>query len=133
MIALVPPTRAVMQHAITWFEIPAANLERAAQFYAGVLGRELTRTTINGAELAVFPRDGQHAVGGCVTTLATLRPSEQGSLVYLHVGADLEAALERSRIAGARILVGKTALPNGLGHYAHIVDSEGNRVGLHAA
>jgi predicted enzyme related to lactoylglutathione lyase len=87
---------------------------------------------VNGDEIAVFPHDGQQGVGGCVTTMAAMRPSETGSLVYLHVGQDLDVALERSRSAGAQIVVGKTAVPGGLGHYAHIIDSEGNRVGLHA-
>jgi predicted enzyme related to lactoylglutathione lyase len=34
--------------------------------------------------------------------------------------------------AGGEIALPKTALPPGLGFFAHIIDSEGNRVGLHA-
>jgi hypothetical protein len=34
--------------------------------------------------------------------------------------------------AGGRVVQDRTLLPEGLGAFAHIVDSEGNRVGLHA-
>jgi hypothetical protein len=47
-------------------------------------------------------------------------------------GDEIDVALERSRSAGGQIVVGKTAVPGGLGHYALSIDSEGNRVGLHA-
>jgi predicted enzyme related to lactoylglutathione lyase len=50
--------------------------------------------------------------------------------VYLHAPA-IDAWLERVPAAGGRIVTGKTALPQGMGYFAHILDSEGNRVGLH--
>jgi predicted enzyme related to lactoylglutathione lyase len=34
--------------------------------------------------------------------------------------------------AGGKISLPRTALPEGMGFYAHILDTEGNRVGLHA-
>jgi predicted enzyme related to lactoylglutathione lyase len=34
--------------------------------------------------------------------------------------------------AGGRITLARTALPEGMGFFAHFVDCEGNRVGLHA-
>jgi predicted enzyme related to lactoylglutathione lyase len=51
--------------------------------------------------------------------------------VYLGVGS-LDTALERAQGAGGKVALPKTQLPEGMGAYAHIVDSEGNRVGLHA-
>lgn len=34
--------------------------------------------------------------------------------------------------AGGKVVTPKTALPEGMGYFAHFVDSEGNRVGLHS-
>lgn len=121
-----------MNTAITWFEIPAHDLNRAADFYAKVVGKQLTRETMGERELAVFPYERTSGVGGCVMTGAAFEPSASGSLVYLNVGEDLDAALTRVAHAGGKVALAKTALPNDMGHFAHIIDSEGNRVGLHA-
>ena len=70
-------------------------------------------------------------MGGCLIAADGHTPSPDGTLVYLGVAA-LDAALERARHVGGRVALPKTELPEGMGRYAHIVDSEGNRVGLHA-
>ena len=83
--------------------------------------------------MAVFPYERESGIGGCVVSMETLKPSATGSVVYLYVGKDLDAALERVWNAGGKVALEKTALPGDMGHFAHIIDSEGNRVGLHAA
>ena len=45
---------------------------------------------------------------------------------------DLVGRKQADRRAGGKVALPKTALPEGLGFFAHIIDSEGNRVGLHA-
>ena len=40
--------------------------------------------------------------------------------------------LARVVAEGGKIVEPKTALPPGMGHYAHFMDSEGNRIGLHS-
>jgi uncharacterized protein len=122
-----------MNNAITWFEIPTQDLNRAAGFYAQVVGTQLRRETMGPHEMAIFPYTAPAGVGGCLIATETFTPSTEGSLVYLHVGKDLDAALARTAKAGGKVALGKTALPGDLGHFAHIIDSEGNRVGLHAA
>ena len=57
------------------------------------------------------------------------RPSVQGSIVYLSV-ADLKPVLERAQKHGGDTLVPRTELPHGIGYFAQLRDSEGNRVGL---
>ena len=120
-----------MNSAVTWFEIPASDLDRAATFYAQVIGRQLERQTMGPMEMAVFPYEQASGIGGCVLKTDAVKPG-QGSIVYLHVGKDIDTALSRAERAGGRIAFQKTALPNDMGYYAHIIDSEGNRVGLHA-
>jgi len=120
-----------MNSAVTWFEIPAADLDRAATFYAEVIGHKLARQTMGPTEMAVFPYEPASGVGGCVLKTDAVKPG-QASVVYLHVGKDIDSALKRAEKAGGRVAFPKTALPNDMGHYAHIIDSEGNRIGLHA-
>jgi predicted enzyme related to lactoylglutathione lyase len=117
--------------AITWFEIPAKDLARATRFYETVLGAELKQEQMGPQKMALFP---YHApgVGGCITAGDGNQPSAHGNLVYLQAGASLKTALGRVERAGGRISLGETALPDGMGFFAHIIDTEGNRVGLHA-
>ena len=123
-----------MQHALNWFEIPVADLDRAIRFYEALTGRKLRREAFGGPgeELAVFEVDERVAVNGALLRSPDARPAAQGTMVYLNAGPRIDLWLERVPAAGGRVLVGKTALPPGMGFFAHILDSEGNRVGLHA-
>jgi hypothetical protein len=116
--------------AITWFEIPAKDLERAVWFYESVLQQELQRSTMGPAAMAVFPHQ-QPGIGGALTHAPNLNPAADGSVIYLRTQR-LDETLQRVTRAGGRVVLDKTALPDGLGAFAHIVDCEGNRVGLHA-
>ena len=117
---------------IAWFEIPAVNLDRAQRFYEAVLATSLKRETMGGAELALFAAD-EGGVAGCLQHSAEpVAPSADGTRVYLDAAPSLDAALGRVAGAGGRVVTAKTALPPGMGHFAHIEDVEGNVVGLHA-
>ena len=50
-----------------------------------------------------------------------------------NAGESLDSVLNRVAAAGGEIATPKTALLPGMGAFAHIIDTEGNRVGLHAA
>lgn len=118
--------------AITWFEIPVVDLARAQRFYETTLGRPLQREQMGPHPMAVFAYgDGQ--TGGCLMS-GTDRPAAPatGVTVYLSAEPSLDAALERATGAGGRVVQPRTALPEGLGAFAHVLDPDGNRVGLHA-
>jgi len=117
--------------AITWFEIPATDLARATKFYETVLGAELKAEQMGPMKMALFPYAAP-GVGGCLIAGEGNAPSTTGNLVYLQAGPSLKAALSRVERAGGRIALGATELPDGMGFFAHILDTEGNRVGLHA-
>ncbi len=121
------------QHnAVNWFEIPVQDLDRAQQFYESVFDAQLRRETMGPQVLAVFPYDNQ-GVGGCLLASDSLQPSAQGTLIYLNAAPSLDAALARVDNAGGKIALPRTELPPGMGCFAHIIDTEGNRVGLHAS
>src|SRR5262245_34918295 len=114
-------------NALHWFEIPAADLPRATRFYQTLLGKELKSETMGSEKLAIFPY-AQPGVGGCLIAGKAYAPAANGTVVYLPVEA-MDAALQRAARAGGKVALGRTALPDGMGFYAHIVDTEGNRVG----
>lgn len=123
-----------MRNACNWFEIPTADLASAQQFYETVLGRTLRREQYGPCEVAVFPHDNEEGAGGCLWSGggAEHPPGRLGTLVYLDCMPSLDAALARVEAAGGRIALPRQALPPGMGFFAHIVDREGNQVGLHA-
>ena len=125
-----------MQHtlnnAVKWFEIPVRHLATTQKFYEAVLGQPLRREEMGPHALAIFGYD-EAGVGGCLMSGADVpAPSSSGSLVYLNAEPSLDAVLARVAPAGGQVALGRTALPPGMGFFAHITDPEGNRVGLHA-
>jgi predicted enzyme related to lactoylglutathione lyase len=82
--------------------------------------------------LAVFPCV-EAGVGGCLLAGKHIpEPSSNGALVYLNATPSLDAVLARLEAAGGQIATPKIELPGDMGCFAHITDTEGNRVGLHA-
>ncbi len=123
---------ATVTHPIDWFEIPVRDMERAQRFYETLLAAPMHRETIGANTLAVFGSDPD-AVKGCLFAGPSAPPpSESGTLVYLNAQPTLDAVLARLPEAGGRVLTPKVQLPGDMGCFAHIADSEGNRVGLHA-
>ena len=121
------------RNALNWFEIPVTNLDRAQKFYETLLATTIRRETMGpGSELGVFTYDEPGVGGALMAGANALRPSDNGTLVYLDAGASLDAVLARVEAAGGRITTPKVQLPGDMGCFAHIADTEGNRVGLHA-
>ena len=117
--------------AVTWFEIPTLDFDRARTFYSAILETPLREERFGAARIAVFVHE-RPGVGGCLDEGSSSRPSADGTVVYLAANGRLDRTLELTIAAGGRIASPKVALPPGMGHVAHIIDSEGNRVGLHA-
>ncbi|MFT3812924.1 MAG: VOC family protein [Acidovorax sp.] len=118
--------------AINWFEIPCADLTRAQTFYERLLGRTLRRENFGGADMAVFPKS-EHATGGCLMASPAHRVApDAGVRIYLDCEPGVEAALARVGGAGGQVIDACAELPQGMGFIAHIRDTEGNTVGLHA-
>lgn len=120
-----------MDNAVNWFEIPAADFERAIRFYENVMTCKLERMTMGDAMMAMFPT-AESGVGGCVVSHPMMKPSPDGSCVYLNAGKDLAPALARVAPAGGSVVVPRTKISDEIGYFAVFIDSEGNRVGLHS-
>ena len=122
-----------MKSAITWFEIPTASLAAAQTFYETVLACKLRPEDMGPSKGAVFPYDGEGAVGGALLCGPSApKPGANGPLIYLDASPSLDDAVSRALAAGASLACPRVALPPGMGFFAHIIDLDGNRVGLHA-
>lgn len=120
-----------MTNAINWFEIPAADFERALRFYGAVLGASITRHKMGDADMGFLPAD-RDGVGGAIVAGPDAHPGPGGALVYLNANPDLSVALGRVTAAGGSVLVPKTEISPEFGFFALVKDTEGNVVGLHS-
>jgi uncharacterized protein len=113
----------------SWFEIPTTDFERAVTFYEAVFQVKMKRENMGG-DMAIFPGDEDAVNGALLAPQPGYAPSATGAAIYLNAGNDLQPLLDRAVKNGGKVIVQKTALPPGMGHFAHVRDSEGNRVGL---
>ena len=120
-----------MKNAVVWSESAVTDLRRATAFYEKLLDGKLKPETFGPFRIALFPHAAD-GVGGCLMHGEGYEPSAKGTLTYLAATPGIDAALERARVAGAKVLMPKTALPGNQGFIAPVADCEGNRIGLHA-
>ncbi len=111
-----------MKNAISWFEIPSADIDRAAKFYESIFGINL-----------IPLEDMMNQVGGAIVFSKDFhRPSlTDGPLIYLNGNPDVQHVLDKVESAGGKILVPKTQISPEYGYMAVIQDTENNRIGLH--
>lgn len=124
-----------MQNAISWFEIPATDLNRAQQFYEAIFGIQLIPMDMENIKMRMFPLDNMETgVGGAVVDSGGFhKPSAtDGPLIYLNGNPDLQQVLDKVEAAGGKIMVPKMEISPEYGFMAVIIDTEGNRIGLHS-
>jgi len=126
------PQQAQETKIAAWFEIPAADLDRAVRFYERILNVKLRREPFGPMELAIFPYT-RPATGGALARGEQFKPGETGTVVYLTAEPDLGTVTARVEPAGGKVLMPPVTIPNGMGVFTWIRDTEGNTVGLHAA
>jgi hypothetical protein len=120
-----------MANALNWFEIPVTDFARAKNFYEKVLGIVIDPMEMGPVTMGMLSTD-QNAVGGAIVQGDGGSPSKSGTLVYLNGGDDLTPMLARAEAAGGSVVVPKTEIGNDFGFFAHFIDTEGNKVGLHS-
>jgi uncharacterized protein len=119
-----------MRDAVSWFELPATELERAVAFYSTILGTRLGEIAeADDRRFAMFP--AEDGVSGAVVQGEGYVPSEEGALIFLNAGELLQPVVDRVEAAGGRVLLPRMDMGD-WGVAAFIVDTEGNRVALHA-
>jgi len=125
----------IFKNAISWFEIPATDIQRAQKFYESIFDFQMIPMDLQQIQMRMFPTtDMMNGVGGAICTSGGFHvPSEdKGPLIYLNANPDVQIVLDRIEGAGGRILVPKTQISPEYGFMAVFIDTEGNRVALHS-
>ncbi len=124
----------VFKNAISWFEIPTTNLDRAQKFYEAILDVKLTALDTPNIKMRMFPLEDMMGVGGALVYSAGFyTPSlTDGPLIYLNGNPDVQTILDRVEKAGGKIQVPKTQISPEYGYMAVINDTEGNRIAFHS-
>jgi predicted enzyme related to lactoylglutathione lyase len=121
-----------MNSHVKWFEIPAANFDRAVKFYAELLDVRLNVCDSGDEAMAFFPEAERNA-GGSISRAKDFTPSADGVLVYFDATGRMAALLRRVEACGGEVVAPQTVIgAEGRGSFALFKDTEGNRLGFHA-
>lgn len=124
-----------MKNPVSWFEIAVDDMARARAFYEAVFGAPLQDFALPDAEdeFAMFGTDyEQYGIGGMLYR-APKQSIMRGNGITLYFACE-DCAEEAARAAahGGKILQDKQEIGDGNGFCALILDTEGNRIGLHS-
>ena len=121
-------------NALNWFEVPVVDFDRAKKFYETIFDYQMPENQMGEARMGFFLHDFQSGkVGGAIVYRPGFHiPNKEGTLVYLNCQPDLQVVLNRVKGAGGTEVQPKTNIGEGLGYWALISDTEGNRVALHS-
>ncbi len=123
-------------NVVTWFEIPVTDIDRAQKFYETILDIKMVKRTDGDDEAVFFPFDPNviQATSGRVTGVLSKsernKPSANGTVVYINATPNIQDVLDRVEKAGGKVISPTIQIPPGF--IALIIDSEGNKVGLHS-
>ena len=115
----------ILNNRVVHFEIPAENPKRLANFYEELFGWKISKAEGVDYWIAQTGEEGELGIDGAITGREA---PEQVPINYVSVPS-LSEYLEKASKLGARVTVGKQAVP-GMGWFAHIVDLEGNPLGI---
>jgi hypothetical protein len=125
----------VQNHAISWFEIPVLDLDRAAAFYETVFSVQLIPMDLPNFQMRMFPvADPGNGIGGALVKAKDFyHPSStHGVLIYLNANPDVQTVLDKVVASGGSVSVPKTEISPEYGHMGVFIDTEGNRIAVHS-
>lgn len=113
---------------VVWFDLPVADLDRAAAFYRAVLGVTVEKQQFEQFTFCVI----EHDVGnGGLLIREPQNVTQAGILVYMNVDGRIRDAVAQAKAHGGKVLQDTHAIgPHGF--RAIVLDSEGNRIALHS-
>ena len=112
-----------------WVDIPVADLDRAAAFYAAVLDLKVHKQQFGDSEFCVL--DHENGNGGCLIPKPDEISSNNGILVYFNADGRIQDAVSKVESHGGQVL--QPVHPIGPhGFRSVVLDSERNRIALHS-
>ncbi len=119
-------------NSLNWFEIPASDIERSKKFYQTIFDIEMEDNNMGEAKMAFFPwQGGSGKATGAVVQSPDHKPSTDGAVVYLNANPAMDNVLAKVEAAGGQVLMPKMSIGEH-GNIAFIMDTEGNKVGIHS-
>jgi predicted enzyme related to lactoylglutathione lyase len=123
------------RNPIVWFEIYAADIQRAKSFYETLLGIELQHMPSPAEDefqMYGFPGgpDSPGASGALASMPGGEQPSGNGTIVYFGC-EDCAVEAGRAEAAGGSVMKEKFSI-GPYGFIALVNDTEGNVIGLHS-
>lgn len=124
----------MMHNAVSWFEIPTTDFERAKRFYSTIFDFEMPEMTFGPVRMGFLLHDREKGgIGGAIVHNSEFyRPHADGVKVYLNGGRDLSKVLDRVPGAGGEVVIPKRMISPEMGFMAMFKDSEGNTLALHS-
>ena len=127
-----------MKNAISWFEIPATDIDRAQKFYEAIFGIQMVPMDFQNFQMRMFPlEDPMNGVGGTIVKIDGndgfyVSSATDGPLLYLNGNPDVQNVIDKVEAAGGKVTVPKTKISDEYGYMAVFIDTEGNRVAVHS-
>lgn len=120
-------------NTLNWFEIPTVDIDRAKTFYEAIFAVTMFDMPLGDLKMSVFPGDQDNGkVCGALVQHEMYTPMNNGVLLYLNANPDIQTVIDRIEPAGGKLLIPKTQISPDIGYMAVFLDSEGNRIALHA-
>ncbi len=120
-------------NSLNWFEIPTTNIARARKFYETIFKIEMEDMPMPQLKMVSFPADMESGkANGALVQHEMYSPSDKGVVIYLNANPKIQDVIDRIEPAGGKILIPKTQISPEIGYMAFFMDTEGNRLALHA-
>ena len=121
-------------NSLNWFEIPAKDITRAKNFYENIFSMKMQDMgEMMGMKMVGFPSEmGNGKASGGLVESQMHKPSTEGAVVYLNANPSIQTVIDRIEHAGGKVVMPKTQISPEIGVMAFFIDSEGNKVALHA-
>jgi len=121
-------------NSLNWFEIPATDISRAQKFYETVFQVKMDpMPEMMGMKMTGFPAEmGNGKASGALAQSAQHKPATDGVVIYLNANPSIQPVVDRVEAAGGKVVMPVMEISPEIGKMAFIIDSEGNKIGIHA-
>ena len=121
-------------NSLNWFEIPATDISRAQKFYETVFAVTMEpMPEMMGMKMIGFPAEmGSGKANGAIAQSGQHKPSADGVVIYLNANPQIQPVVDRVEAAGGKVVMPTIEISPEIGKMAFIIDSEGNKIGIHA-
>ncbi|RKF18802.1 VOC family protein [Alginatibacterium sediminis] len=119
------------QAPLVWSELAVNDMSRAVEFYQKHFGVSFRKEDMADMEMSILETKDPMAASVALVKHEMMKPSLEGSTVYLYLSESLNSLVDKLASANVRILLPAMPIKDGeVGHIAIFEDCEGNKVGL---